>query len=135
MSQCKRLPSQSSEAKIDVPSLATRNRAAIDLEAKARQLLLGLQVLLKEYYPAALRIGVLARDCNRATRDPGSGKNALAVLESRLLGMLAVVGTKWKNVEYIKTLMCALLTWQRWHSRTPGCIHSKEYGEAMLTRL
>ena len=71
------------------------------------------------------------RDCNWASRDPGSGKNALAVLESCLLIMLSLVGAHWENVEYIKTLVAALVTWQRWHSRTPSCIHSEEYGEAM----
>ena len=96
---------------------------------------MGLQVLLKEYCPAAFRIGVLLRDCNWAGRDPGSGKNALAVLESCLFVMLSLVGDQWENVEYIKTLVAALVTWQCWHSRTPGCLHSKEYGEAMLSRL
>ena len=75
------------------------------------------------------------RDCNWAGRDPGSGKNALAAVESCLLVMLSLVGDQWENVEYIKTLVAALVTWQRWHSRTPGCIHSEEYGEAMLSRL
>ena len=31
--------------------------------------------------------------------------------------------------------MAALVTWQHWHSQTPGCIHSEGYGEAMLSRL
>ena len=96
---------------------------------------MGLKVLLKEYCPALFRICVLVRDCNWAGRDPGSGKNALAVLESCLLALLSLVGDQWENVEYIKTLVAALVTWQRWHSRTPGCIHSEEYGEAMLSRL
>ena len=94
-----------------------------------------MKVLLKEYCPAAFRIGVLVRDCNWAGRDPGSGKNALAVQEACLLVMLSLVGDQWENVEYIKTLVAALVTWQCWHSRTPGCIHSEEYGEAMLSRL
>ena len=49
--------------------------------------------------------------------------------------MLSLVGDQWENVEYIKTLVAAPVTWQRWHSRAPGCIHSEEYGEAMLSRL
>ena len=105
------------------------------MQSKSKELLLGLKVLLKEYCPAAFRIGVLVRDCNWAGRDPGSGKNALAVLESCLLVMLSLVGDQWENVEYIKTLVGALVTWQSWHSRTPGCIHSEEYGEAMLSRV
>ena len=96
---------------------------------------MGLKVLLKEYCPAAFRIGVLVRDCIWAARHPGSGKNALAVLESCFSVMLSLVGDQWENVEYIKTLVGALVTWQRWHSRTPGCIHSEEYGDAMLSRL
>ena len=96
---------------------------------------MGLKVLLKEYCPAAFRICVLARYCNLAGRDPGSGKNALAALQSCLLVMLSLVGDQWENVEYIKTLVAALVTWQPWHSRTPGCIHSEEYGEAMMSTL
>ena len=96
---------------------------------------MGLKVLLKEYCPAAFRIGVVVRDYNWAGRDPGSGKNALAVPESCLLVMLSLVGDQWENVEYIKTLVAALVTWQRWHSRMPGCIHIEEYGEGMLSRL
>ena len=57
------------------------------------------------------------------------------MLERYLLVMLAIVGTEWENVEYIKTLVCALLTCQRWHSWTTGCIHTEEYGEAMLSKL
>ena len=123
------------QAKLDAFAVAAQNGPLNDMQSKSKELLLGLKVLLKEYCPAAFRIGVLVRDCNWAGRDPGSWKNALAVLESCLLVMLSLVGDQWENVEYIKTLVGALVTWQRWHSRTPGCIHSEEYGEAMLSRL
>ena len=96
---------------------------------------MGLKVLLKEYCPAAFRIGVLVRDCNWAGRDSGSGKNALTVVESCLLVMLSLVGDQWENVAYIKTFVAAPVTWPHWHSRTHGCIHSGEYREAMLSRL
>ena len=59
---------------------AAHNGPLNDMQSKTKVLLLGLKVLLKEYCPAAFRIGVLVRDCNRAGTDPGSGKNALAVL-------------------------------------------------------
>ena len=121
------------QAKLDAFAMAAKNGPPTDVQAKSKELLLGLKVLLKEYCPAAFGIGVFVRDCNWAGRDPGSGKNALAVLESCLLIMLSFVGDGWENVEYIKTLVVALVTWQRWHSRTPGCIHSEEYGEAMCT--
>ena len=57
------------------------------------------------------------------------------MLESCLLVMLSLVGEQWENVEHIKTWVAALVTWRRWHPRTPGCIHSEEYGEATLRRL
>ena len=123
------------QAKLDAFAVATQNGPLTDMQSKSKELLLGLKVLLKEYWLAAIWIGVLVRDCNWARRDPGSGKNALAVLESCLLVMLSLVGDQWANVEYIKTLVAGLVTWQRWHSRTPGCIHSEEYGEAMLSRV
>ena len=56
-------------AKIDALTLATRKRPATHLEAKARQLLLGLQVILKEYCAAAFGIGVLS------SQDPTNWKN------------------------------------------------------------
>ena len=123
------------QAKVDTFAVAAQNAPLTDLQSKSKKLLLGLKVLLKEYCPAAFRFGVLVRDCNWARRDPRSGKNALAVLESCFLFMLSLVGDQWENVEYIKTLVADLFTWQRWHSQTPGCIHSEEYGEAMLSRL
>ena len=92
-------------------------------------------MLLKEYCAAAFRICVLVRDYNWHGRDPGSGKNDLAALESCLLVMLSLVGDQWENVEYIKTFLAALVTWLHWHSRTPGGVHKEEYGEAMLSRL
>ena len=117
------------QARFDVFAVAAQNGPLTDMQSKSKELFLGLKVLLNEYCPAAFRIGVLVRDCNWAGRDPGSGKNALAVLESCLLVMLSLVGDQWENVEYI------LVTWQRWHSRAPGCIHGEEYGEAMLSKL
>ena len=123
------------QGKLDAFAVAAQNGPLSYMQSKSKELLLGLKVLLKEYCPAAFRIGVLVRDCNWARRDPGSGKNALAVLESCLLVMVSLVGDQWENVEYIKTLVLALVTWQRWHSRTARCIHSEEYGEAMLSTL
>ena len=44
----------------------------MDMQAKSKELLLGLKVLLKEYCPATFRIAVLVRDCIWAGGDPGS---------------------------------------------------------------
>ena len=123
------------QAKLDSFAVAAQNGPLMDMRSKSKELLLGLKVLLKEYCPAAFRIGVLVRDRNWAGRDPGSGKNAWAVLECCLLVMISLLGDEWENVEYIKTLVAALVTWQRWHSRTPGCFHTEECGEAMLSKL
>ena len=108
------------QAKFDAFAAAAQNAPLTDMQSKSKELFLGLKVLLKEYCPAAFRIG---------------GKSASVVLESCLLVMLCLVGDQWENVEYIKPLVAAVVTWQRWHSRTPGCIHSEQYGEAMLSRL
>ena len=48
--------------------------------------------------------------------------------ESCLLAILSLVWDHSENVEYIKTLVAALVTWQCWHSRTPGCIQNEEKG-------
>ena len=76
-----------------------------------QELPLWLKVLLKSYCPTAFRFGVLVRDCNWAGRDPGRGKNALAVLESCLLVVLSFVGDQRENVQYMETWMAALVTW------------------------
>ena len=73
------------QAKLDAFAVAAQNGPLKDVHAKSKEQLLGLKVLLKEYCPAAFRIGVLVRDCNWAGSDPRSGKNALAVLESCFL--------------------------------------------------
>ena len=123
------------QAKLDAFAVAAQNAPLTDMQSKSKELLLGLKVLLKQYCRAAHRVDVLVRNCNWAGRDPGSGKIALAVLESFLLVMLSLVGDQWENVQYIKTFVATVVTWQRWHSRTLGCIHSEEYGEAMLSPL
>ena len=51
------------EAKLDAFALAAQNGPLTDMQSKSKELLLGLQVLLKEYCPSAFRIGVLVRDC------------------------------------------------------------------------
>ena len=71
------------QAKLDAFAVAAQNGPLNDMQSKSKELLLGLKVLLKEYPPPTFSIGVLVRDCNWAGRDPGSGKNALAVLEWR----------------------------------------------------
>ena len=99
------------QAKVDAFAVAAQNGPLTDMQSKSKELLLGLKVLLKKCCPAAFRIGVLVRDCHWAGRDPGSGENALAALESYLLAMLSLVGDQWENVEYIKTLVAALVIW------------------------
>ena len=91
------------QAKLHAFAVAAQNGPPTDVLAKSKELVLGLRVLLKEYCRAACRIGVLVRDCNWARRDPGSGKDALAVLESCLLVTLSLVGDQRENVEYIRT--------------------------------
>ena len=44
------------------------------------------------------------------------------------------VGAPHKD-EYFKSLIVALLFWQRWHEEITGCCYSEEAGEAMLSRL
>ena len=103
------------QAKLDAFGVAAHSGPLIDVGSTCKEILLALKVLLNEYCPAAFSIRVFPRECNWDGRDPGSGKNALAVLESCLLVMLFLVGDQWENVEDIKTLVATLVTWQRWH--------------------
>ena len=54
------------QAKLDACAVAAQNEPLTDMQSKSKELLLGLKVLLKEYCPAAFRIGVLVRDSNWA---------------------------------------------------------------------
>ena len=36
---------------------------------------------------------------------------------------------------YVRTISLALVTWQPWMSRMPGCAFVEESGEAMLSRM
>ena len=38
-------------------------------------------------------------------------------------------------MEYVKTIVVALLFWSWWHSSSLGCIHFEELGEALLSGL
>ena len=52
------------QAKLDAFAVAAQNGPLNDMQSKSKELLLVLKVLLKEYCPAAFRIGVLVRDCH-----------------------------------------------------------------------
>ena len=116
------------QARIDELTLATQNGPATGPEAKAGQLFLCLQMLLLLELVSSFGTTIGLVEIFPMGRKPWHcwGPVCWSCLP---------VCTEWENVENITTLVCALLTWQRWHSRTPGCIRSEEYGEAMLTRL
>ena len=49
--------------------------------------------------------------------------------------MNIIPSKKWLSTYYLRTNTVALLLWCDWHTRALGCLFSKEYGEAMLSRL
>ena len=99
-------------------------------------LLRGLRALLFYYIPAVFKLGVLVRNCTWAGRGRGSGAEALMAMRQALLLLLALLGpTKARSTKYCKTISVALLLWQPWYDRLPGCAFAEESCEAMLSRV
>ena len=58
------------QAKLDAFAVAAQNGPLPGVQAKSKELLLRLKVLLKEYYPAAFKIGVLVSHYNWVGKTP-----------------------------------------------------------------
>ena len=99
-------------------------------------MLLAPKASLYTYYPAALSIGTLVRECNWEGRGAGAGIVAKQALEMSLLLMLNMLKPKEQlATEYVNITAVALLFWSQWHSSSLGCTHSEELGEALLSRF
>ena len=97
--------------------------------------------LLLVWAPACFALGWRVRQCHWEHRQAGTGGRARECLEMALLMMLhleAPSGGQRRargRSEYVRTLSCALLQWQRWHEDLPACCFSEETNEASLSRL
>ena len=132
------LATSSNRGRLDerVTSLLNSQRDLTPIQRKGLRMLLALKALLCTHCPAAFSIGTLVRECNWEGRGAGSGIVAKQALEMSLLLMLNILKPEEQlTTEYVKTTAVALLFWSQWHSASPGCIHSEELGEALLSRF
>ena len=96
---------------------------------------LAMELLITQYVPALFVVGHMVRNCNWDSRTAGTGVKAKEVLHQCLHILMKLSGEGAHGVEYIRTILCALMTWTPWHDNLPGCCFSEEINEAALSRL
>lgn len=94
-----------------------------------------LHIMLHEYIPAIFTIGNAVRNCHWAGGAPKTSSEAERALKRSLVLLLQMCAGHEHHTDYIRTISVALLHWTKWHSETPGQMHSEEICEAMLARL
>ena len=99
-------------------------------------ILQGLHTLLYWYLPCVFALGTMVR---RLTWEGRPGQSTTGEVAKRLLGHCLAVQVSlqgdWEGKsEYSRTLSLALLSWQPWMSRLPGCCFVEESCEALLSR-
>ena len=92
------------------------------------------QTLLYTYYPILFLLGYGVHSCTWDGTQQHTGSQAKQVLHRCLITMLALCGTDSPAVECVRTLCCALASWQDWHNCAPARMFVEESGEAMLSR-
>ena len=95
----------------------------------------GIQTLVDYYCPALLVIGTGVRSCTWEGRTPDGGKVAKEVLQQCLVLLIHLFNDNAAKVEYVRTLSTALLAWQKWMDKLPGCCFVEESCEALLSRM
>lgn len=99
------------------------------------KLVRGLHSLLYEYVPAIFMLGFLVRESHWACRSGGTSAEAHKLLQWSLHILVHLTWGSEGSVEYVRTVVVALLMWSEWHSSTPGVANSEEAGEALLGRV
>ena len=87
------------------------------------------------YCPMLLIIGSSVRSCTWDGRKQGGGKVAKEALQHCLVVLIHLFGSNAAKVEYVRTLSTALLAWQKWMDKLPGCCFVEESCEALLSRM
>ena len=95
-----------------------------------------LQALLGFWLPAAFKLGHMVSEAGWESRAEGSGKGVFAMLGQCLMLLIHLFGPAVAVKEnYVRTLSCALVTWQSWMESVPGVCHAEEATEALLSRF
>jgi len=93
-----------------------------------------LRLLLDEYVPALVHLGILARDLYWRHTQPHTGHHAREFM-LRCLVVLRALEPR-EGTEYVRGLSCALLLWSdELHGALPGRAFMEEALEASLSRL
>ena len=125
------------ELKRAIVQLAVDHRgrgAGVSTASRLRNLM-AMERLLEVYVPVAFMLGWQARCCVWDNRRPGSGERAKQLLMGCLYALLALTEGDSQHCEYVRTCMCCLLCWTRWHSAVPGACYTDESNEASLGQL
>ena len=115
-------------------ALADRNRSTVQTRGRLRNLM-ALKCLLDVYAPACFLLGWQARNCLWSHRQRGTGRKAKELLMGCLFVLLQLHPRDSHLVEYVRTLVCAMVCWTPWHSEVPGYCYSDESNEASLAQL
>ena len=118
-----------------VAAAVDERRAATPATKVRLKNLLALKALLDVYVPVAFVLGWQARNCVWGHRLRGSGSMAKEVVMGCLLVLLQLTEGQSHLVEYVRTMMCALICWTSWHSEVPGVCYTDEANEASLAQL
>ena len=93
-----------------------------------------LDLLVNEYVPALMHLGIAVRDLYWEHRQPGTGSFARDVLSRCLVLLLSLENCR--STEYVRGLSLALCLWtDEVHGRLPGCCFVEEALEGSLSRL
>jgi hypothetical protein len=92
-----------------------------------------LQLLLFDYVPALMHLGISVRDCYWNGQQANTGNKARQVLAG-CLALLVAVDNRGAS-EYIRSLALTLLYWTPYHSALPAAAFVEESLEASLSRL
>ena len=94
-----------------------------------------IRLLITDFCPAIFGVGCMVRSCNWDGRTYGSAVHARTALQWALCILLRLSPDEVHKIKYIKTICLALLMWTPWYSATPGCMHSEEGCEALLSKV
>ena len=98
--------------------------------------LVGLQAIHQFWLPAAFRMGYLVIEASWNGRTAGGGKQVFPMLGQKLQLLVQLLGVgSVSRDSYVRTISCALLTWQPWFDELPGVSFVEESCEAMLSRF
>ena len=93
----------------------------------------GLLLLLTEYAPAAVEMGIQVRQCYWKTQQVGSGSGAREVLRDAAIILRCLHSPG--NTEYIRNLMLSELLWCPLHDALPAAAFVEECMESSLSVL